>query len=205
MFNAACTPGEGDPTVTLSILHGNYRNGDGVPVMMQASGQSFQYSGSVFVSGGGESEGVALRVPLADPVWQAIQAEQQQSLFSVVGLTPSATSATGAYGAIGQFLNACQQFAPIQQPVVQQPEPKRYGTGTLPFSCDDGSTIAVTVVPAGNATVANVEFDDGTVTALINVPSSIGKKYSNGETTLIISANTAQITSGATGHLCVGQ
>lgn len=256
LFNATCTPGGGEPTVALNVDLGNREDGQRAPVILETSSGTFAYNATVFISSGGESAGVRLRLPLTDPVWQAMQGERGPVSFSIVGAQKRNTSAIGAFGAFGQFLNACLTAAaadgipsadPNAPPAVQPPavdaippadvtavpadvtavpvdaaavpadatppvdaaaaaaQAPDAGSAAQAFSCDDGSTLSVSIVPAGQASVANVALADGTQVALIGVPSAVGTKYSNGAATLVVNGNSAQWVSGGAPKFCVGQ
>ncbi len=225
LFNARCTPDGGDPIVELHVDLGSYGNDQVAPVTVQTSRGTFRYDGTAFISPGGENAGVRLRLPLSDPVWQAMQGERGQVLFGVAGAQQWHTSAVGAFGAFGQFLNACQtasaaqpEMQPPQQPAVQQPvapqpqqpeavQPQQPAAvaGSQSFTCDDSSALTLSIVPAGQATVANVVLSDGTQVALISVPSTVGTKYTNGTATLVVNGNSAQWVSGGAPKFCVSQ
>ena len=211
LFGASCTAAGGDPTVELHVDIGNRRNGAFAPVYIQTSAGTFQYNASVFVDSGGESAGVRLQLPLTDPVWQAMQEERSLISFGVAGRQQTVSSPAGAFGAFGQFLNACRTAsaagpgAPPRRPPPTAPQQPRAGAVSQAFTCDDGSALALSVVPAGQATIANVVLGDGTQYALIGVPSTVGTKYSNGAATLVVNGNSAQWAAGGASRFCVAQ
>ena len=79
------------------------------------------------------------------------------------------------------------------------------GAGGQTFACDDGSTLAVSIVPAGQVSVANVVSGDGTQVALIAVPSAVGTKYTDGTATLVVNGTSDQWVSGGAPKFCVSQ
>ena len=211
-FSATCVPGRGDPTVDLNVDYGNRRNGAIAPVYIQTSAGTFQYNASVFVDSGGESAGVRLSVPLTDPLWHAMQEERSLISFGIAGGQQTRSSPVGVFGAIGQFLNACDvapaagPAAPQQpQPLPMAPQQPNAGAISQAFTCDDGSALALSVAPAGRASIANVVLGDGTQYALISVPSPVGTKYSNGAATLVVNGNSAQWTAGGASRFCAAQ
>lgn len=93
---------------------------------------------------------------------------------------------------VTQPIQQQQVTQPIQQQQVTQPVQQQGGlAGGMDFTCDDGSRLVVNLVAAGTVSVANVTRN-GTLVTLVEVPTAVGKKYSNGEATLNVSGMTAQ-------------
>ena len=89
-----------------------------------------------------------------------------------------------------------QTMQPIQQQAIQPIQQQGLAGGTS-FICDDGSRLSVDLMAAGTVSVANVTRN-GTQVTLVEVPTAVGKKYSNGEATLNVSGLAAQyVTQGA--------
>ena len=132
----------------------------------------------------------------------------------VGGSAGNAAAATAGGAAAGRAAAATAGQQPAvqqpeavqpQQPEAVQPQQPAAVAGSQTFTCDDGSTLMLSVVPAGQATVANVVLSDGTQAALISVPSTVGTKYTNGTATLVVNGNSAQWVSGGGPKFCVNQ
>jgi len=151
-----------------------------------------------------------------------MQEERSLISFGIAGGQQTRSSPVGVFGAIGQFLNACdvapaagpaapQQPQPLPmapqqpQPLPMAPQQPNAGAISQAFTCDDGSALALSVAPAGRASIANVVLGDGTQYALISVPSPVGTKYSNGAATLVVNGNSAQWTAGGASRFCAAQ
>ena len=81
----------------------------------------------------------------------------------------------------------------------------RPNAGPKTFSCDDGSALAISISASGQADIAKVVLSDGSQQALIGVPSTVGRKFSNGQATLLMNGNTAQLATGSASRFCVAQ
>ena len=196
-----------DVQVNGNVLH----RSTPVTAFIQTSSHTGQYGGQVF-DDGNELSGVLIGIPLNDPIWQAIQNEQQGVILGIGG-QPTLITAAGAAQAVPQFLAACAggqsaatqpvqqtptQQLPIQQmPTQQVPIQQQPGTLQLPaggassYLCDDGSALAVSLTSAGTFSVAAATYN-GTVYNLVEVPGAVGKKYSNGVATLSVAGSVAQ-------------
>lgn len=203
-FNATCQPGSGNPVIPVDLIVDIGARPDGmlVPVYIQTSNNTFQYQGQVFVSNG-EWAGVSVNINAADPVWQAMQNEQVLISYGVGGAQPGSSTPAGAVQAISQFVSACRPLQQAPQQQVPQQQTPQQPAAQQNLKCDDGSQLSVTITPSGPVSIASI-VRNGAQFALIEVPSALGKKYSNGEATFTSSGNAAQFAFGGTSLFCAG-
>ncbi|MFK8032622.1 MAG: hypothetical protein AB8B94_00640 [Hyphomicrobiales bacterium] len=196
-FYASCEVGGGNQSVRVDMQldYGNLRVGSPVTSYVQASGQTFQYRGSVFQESS-EWAGITMNIDSNDPVWRAMQDEPQNISYGMYGGGQNTTSSHDAATALGQFINNCQRFNGPSGPA--QPS---YGQQ---FSCNDRSNLTISFNEASGVSFANVRMQNGSEFALVKVPTPRGDKYSNGDATLNVNGQRVRLSTNNTTLFCQG-
>lgn len=73
------------------------------------------------------------------------------------------------------------------------------------YHCDDGSSLSVVVETVGAMTVARLALASGEPISLAQVQSPFGEKYTDGKTTLRVSAGIIQVADGSSSQFCAQQ
>lgn len=217
-INAICLMnGSGMIDIDFMVDFGTYPIGSSVPMLVQLGDVVHQFDGVVF---GDSSEwaGVTTKVRSDHPFWTDLQNAQQQFTYGVGGQAAQFGIIDAASIAVPRFMSSCPLPTDMVMPMPNTPAPIMpmpstptpsnptpvAATGTLDFLCDDNSRLRVALTTAGSVTIANV-FQKGQQFDLVQVPTAIGQKFSNGEATLNLSGSTAQFAAGQTARFCQAQ